>query len=260
MVASRRRARNRRALRIPPRRRSRAAAGSALSPTARRCARGIRGVRRRRLRLERCGMGGTAARRRPGLRTAPRHVHAGGDARRRDHAPASPGAAGGDARRAASGQRLQRALELGLRRSALVRGARGVRGPCRVPAVRGCRARARARRGAGRGLQPPRSERQLPAPVRPLPARGREHGVGRLGQPRRTGRARLHHRQRPDVVAGLPCRRAASRCGACSARSEPCAHPPRTRRTRRRAVGAARSSARPDRRVRPQRSDAHPAP
>ena len=45
--------------------------------------------------------------------------------------------------------------------------------------------RARPRRGPGRGLQPPRPVRQLPARVRPVLHRQPPHPVGRGGQPRR---------------------------------------------------------------------------
>ena len=79
-------------------------------------------------------------------------------------------------RRAAAGQRLQRHPQLGLRRRAVVRRPRGVRRPGGLPALRRRRPRRRARRGAGRRLQPPRPVRELPAAVRALPEeRGREH-------------------------------------------------------------------------------------
>ena len=42
-------------------------------------------------------------------------------------------------------------------------------------------------RHPGRGLQPPRPQRQLPAQVRPVPEAGRRQHLGRLRQPRRPG-------------------------------------------------------------------------
>ena len=94
--------------------------------------------------------------------------------------------------RAASGQRLQRHLELGLRRRALVRGPRGLRRPARLPAVRRRLPCGGARGHPGRRLQPSRAERELPARVRALPARRPSQHLGRLGRPRSAGGARLH--------------------------------------------------------------------
>ena len=92
---------------------------------------------------------------------------------------------GDHARRGAAGQCRQRDLELGLRRRRLVRGARSVRRPGRLQAVRRRLPRPRARRGARRRLQPPRSVRELSAEVRPVPEDRPQH-VGRPGQPRKS--------------------------------------------------------------------------
>ena len=86
--------------------------------------------------------------------------------------------------------------QLGLRRGRLVRRRRDVRRPGGVPALRRRLPRRRARRRAGRGPQPPRPVRELPAAVRAVPqGRGREQ-LGRPREPRR--------------------RRARARCGATS--------------------------------------------
>ena len=76
----------------------------------------------------------------------------------------------------------------------------------------------RARRHPGRRLQPPGSERQLPAGVRAVPARRAAQHVGPERQPRRARGALVHRRERPDVAAGLPRGRPPPRCGARAAR------------------------------------------
>ena len=82
-----------------------------------------------------------------------------------------------------------------------------LRRPGSVPAVRRRRPRGGPRRDPGRGLQPPRPQRELPAAVRALPQARRGQHVGRLRQP---GRARLrpcppvHPGQRGHVAARLP--------------------------------------------------------
>ena len=112
-----------------------------------------------------------AARRRRDLRTAHRHLHPGGHARRGDRRARPPGRPRRRLRGAVAGQRLQRHPQLGLRRRAVVRRARDLRRPGRLPAVRRRLPRPRPRRHPGRRLQPPRPQRQLPAAVRPVPAR-----------------------------------------------------------------------------------------
>ena len=77
--------------------------------------------------------------------------------------------------------------------------------------------------------------------------------VGRVDQPRRAGGAPLHRRQRADVAARLPRRRAAPRRRARARRHVTQAHPPRARRGGRGAVGGAAPSAHADRRERSQR-------
>ena len=74
--------------------------------------------------------------------------------------------------------------------------------------------RARARGDPRRGLQPPRPGRQLPGPVRSVLHRPLPNAVGRGRQLRRPGQRRgapLLLRQRADVAARLPLRRAAPR-------------------------------------------------
>ena len=164
-------------------------------------------------------------------------------------------------RRAAAGQRVQRRAQLGLRRRALVRRARGIRRPGRVPALRRRLPRARPRGDPGRRLQPPRPERELPARVRAVPAHGRAQHLGRLGEPRRLRRgATLHRRERADVAARLPRRRAAARCGARARRPPARCTSCEELAERVDALSAhPRPAAHADRRVRPQRPDADPA-
>ena len=93
--------------------------------------------------------------------------------------------------------------------------ARGLRRTSRLPALRRRLPRARPRRHPGCRLQPPRAERQLPAPIRPVPATTASSNTwGTSINLDRAGGARLHHRQRADVDARLPRRRPAARRGA----------------------------------------------
>ena len=87
----------------------------------------------------------------------------------------------------------------------------------------------------GRRLQPPRSVRELPAAVRAVPEVRTQH-VGRPGQRRGTRGARLHHRQRADVAAGLSRRRVAPGCRARAAGRLADPHPRRARDAGRRAA------------------------
>ena len=121
-------------------------------------------------------------------------------------------------RRGAADQRGERHVELGLRRRRLVRRARAARRTGRLQALRRRRARARPRRRARRRLQPPRPVRQLPAALRSVPEDRTQH-LGRSGQRRGAGRPQLHHRERADVAARLPRRRAAPRCRARACRT-----------------------------------------
>ena len=82
-------------------------------------------------------------------------------------------------RRGDAGQRVQRAAQLGLRRRAVVRGARRVRRSGGVSALRRRLPRPRSGGDPGRRLQPPRPERQLSARVRPVPARRGHQHLGR---------------------------------------------------------------------------------
>ena len=70
------------------------------------------------------------------LRAPRRHVHAAGRPRRRDRPARPPPRPRRRLRRADAGQRVQRHPQLGLRRRRLVRGARAVRRPGRLPPPR----------------------------------------------------------------------------------------------------------------------------
>ena len=139
--------------------------------------------------------------------------------------------------RGAARQRRGRPAQLGLRRRRLVRRHRELRRPGRVQAVRRRLPRPRPRGGARRRPQPPGPLRRLPGPVRAL-LRRQQH-LGPLAEPRRGAlgaRAPVRDRQRPDVAARLPRRRAAARrrpraarlprhapAGSrCPSRSSPC--------------------------------------
>ena len=103
-----------------------------------------------------------------GTFTADRHVRLG------DRQARLPGRSRRRLRRAHAGQRLQRHARLGLRRRALVRGARTLRRPRRTGPAGRRLPRPRARRADRRGVQPPRPVGQLPAAVRPVPVRGQQ--------------------------------------------------------------------------------------
>ena len=124
--------------------------------------------------------------------------------------------------------------------------------------------RGRARRHPGRRLQPPGSERQLSAAVRPVPELRRHQHLGRVAQPRRRGLRRgpaLHHRLRADVPHRLSRRRPPAGRRACPARhpGHPSARGAGDRR--RRAQRLPRPAVAADRRVGPERSAAdQPAP
>ena len=121
--------------------------------------------------------------------------------------------------RGAARQRRRRRPQLGLRRRRLVRRHRELRWPGRVQAFRRRLPRSRSRGRPRRRLQPHGPVGRLPRPVRPL-LRG-QHRLGPHRQPRRrplrTG-APLRHRQRADVAARLPPRRAPPRRRARPAR------------------------------------------
>ena len=139
----------------------------------------------------------------------------------------------------------------------------GYGGPARVSAVRRRLPPARARRHPGRRLQPPRSERQLPAGVRPLPARRRAQRLGLVDRSRRGRGAPLHRRERADVDARLPRRRAATGCRACAQGLVAAAHPAGARRgrpTRSAPTSAARSPSSPSRTSTTRRSSPRARP
>ncbi len=154
-----------------------------LAPPARRRARALPprpgGVRLEGRRLDR-----SPARRLRPLRAPRRDVHARRHPRLRDRAARPPPRHRGRPRRGDAGQRLQRHPQLGLRRRRVVRGARAVRRPGRVPPVRrrlSCRG---PRRRPGRRAQPPRPSGNYLPLLRSLP-QGRPQHLGRPGQPRR---------------------------------------------------------------------------
>ncbi len=202
-------------------------------------------------------MDGAAARRRGRLRAPHRHLHSRGDIGCRRPPPRAPGRPRYRLRRAAAGQRLQRRPQLGLRRRALVRRARAVRRPGRVSALRRRLSCGGARRDPGRRLQPPRPERKLPARVRAVPPRRRIEHLGLLGGPRRVRGATLHRRERADVAARLPRRRAAARRRPCAEGQRAGAHPAGAGGIRRCAQRAPRPAAHPHRGVGSQRRPAH---
>ena len=191
------------------------------------------------------------------LRAAHRDVHGRGNARLGDRTARRSRRSGDRLRRAPAGQRVQRNPQLGVRRSALVCGARGLRRSVGLPALRRGVPPARSRRDPGRRVQPPGPERQLPAGVRALSARCRAEHVGLVGRPRRAGGATLHRRERSDVDAGPSRRRAATGCRARARGLVAPSHPDGARRADRRAERACGSTAHPHRRIRPQRCDAH---
>ncbi len=135
------------------------------------------------------GWDGPAAGRGARLRAAHRHLHPRRHPRCGDLPAPPPGRARRGPGRADAGERLQRRPRLGLRRRGVVRRPRTVRRSGRLSPLRGRLPRPGPGGGAGRGLQPPRAERQLPAGVRAVPAqRGVRSGAERLGhsdQPRR---------------------------------------------------------------------------
>ena len=176
-------------LRLPARRRRGGAPRPAVQAPARRCPRALPHGRHRGVRLDRRRVDRASARRSGRLRAARRDLHPRGHPRRRARTARPPHGDRRRPRRADAGERLQRHPQLGLRRGRLVRRRRDVRRAGGVPALRRRLPRRRARRGPGRGLQPPRPVRELPAALRALPQGGRQH-LGRPGQPRRRAVAR----------------------------------------------------------------------
>ena len=188
------------------------------------------------------GWEGGAARGLDRLRAARRHVHHRRDAGRRDRPAGPPRRPRHRPGRADAGRRVPRQARMGVRRGPPVRRARALRRPGRAEALRRRLPLARPRGPARRGLQPPRAERQLPAGVRSLLHRQAPHALGRGGEPRRRRQRRgasLDRRQRADVAARLPHRRAAARRRARAGRRQRRAPPGPARR---RGRGARRRS------------------
>ena len=187
---------------------------------------------------------------------------AGGDAGRRHRAARLPGVARRHRRGADAGRRLPRRARLGIRRDRPVGRARALRRARRAEAVRRRLPRPRARRLPRRRLQP-RRPGQPARLVRAVLHRRLRDPVGPGGQPgpARVGRGALvHRRQRADVAARLPPRRAAARRGA-RVPGPPRGAPPRGARGRGgRARRRHRTVARARRRVRHEQPPAdHPA-
>ena len=158
-----------------------------------------------------------AGERRGDLRAAHRHVHPGGDAGRRHRAARLPGVARRHRGGADAGRRVPRRARLGLRRDRPVGRARALRRAGRAEAVRGRLPRPRSRRLPRRGLQP----RRPGQPARLASARTSPTSTRPRGGRRSTWTSRgsdevrvVHRRQRADVAARLPPRRAAARRGA----------------------------------------------
>ena len=155
------------------------------------------------------------------LRAARRHVHRRGHARCGRRPAGPPGRPRRHPRRAAAAGRFPGRQRLGLRRRRAVRGARAVRRPGGAAAVRRRLPRQGTRRLPRRRLQPPRAGRQLPGRVRAVLHRPLRDPVGLGDQPRRPAErpgARVRGRQRADVAARLPRRRAAAGRGARAVR------------------------------------------
>ena len=252
-------------LRLPARRGAHAPPRPALTAPARGRARALPHLRPVRPPVAGRGLEGPTAGRRGGLRDAHRDVHPRGHLRRRRGAAGPPGRARGRLPRDPPGQRLQRHPQLGLRRRALVHRARGLRRPGGLPALRRRLPPARSRRGPGRRLQPPRSQRQLPARVRAVLQRRGEHDLGhrhQLRRPRLRHRPALRGGQRADVVAGHARRRPPAGRRARPGRPRPgLRHPGAARGRDRRPQRRRRASAQPGRGVgHEQPAPDHPAP
>ena len=189
------------------------------------------------------GLDRPAARRVGDLRAARRHVHPRGDARRGDRQARPPRVDRRRPRRAAAGQRLQRRARLGLRRRRLVRGARAVRRPGGVPALRRRLPRGRAGRHPGRRLQPPRPVGELPAGVRARTSRRRARTRGATTS---TSTARAARRSAPTSSTTCGCGSRTTTSTGCG--STPCTRsrtPRETHLLEEMAVLAARLSAAP---------------
>ena len=243
-------------LRLPARRRHRAAARPAHALAAARRARPVPGLRPRPVRLDRRRLARGGAAGVGGLRAAHRHVHPGRHARRRGRAPRPPGRARRRPRRADAGRRLPRAGTAG-----------GTTACTRTPCTSRTAARTRSsasstpatQRGLGvcldvvyNHLGP--SGNYLP---RFGPYFSDKHHTpwGSGGQPRRRGCRRgapLGHRQRPRLAARLPRRRAAAGRRARAGRRLAGAPAGRAGPRGRRAVLRGTPAAVADRGVRPQ--------
>ena len=137
------------------------------------------------------------------LRVARRHVHAGRHVRLGDREAGLSGRFGRRLRRADAGQRVRRDTRLGLRRRALVCGARAVRRARRTRPFDQRLPPARPGRADRCGVQSSWPVGQLPAAVRAVPVVGQQP-VGRIDQHLRRGRRRgapLHHRLRAALDA-----------------------------------------------------------
>ena len=238
-------------------------------PTRARCAqparraRGLADLRPRRLRVDRRRTGRARARPLGDLRAARRHVHAGGHLRLRDRAARPPRRPRHRPRRGAAGQLLRRSARLGLRRRPVGSGARAVRRPRRIQAVRRRVPRARASASCSTSsttTSDPRAPTSAAsAPTSPARTTGGPDSTSTV--PDSDEVRALRPRQRAGLVAGLPRRRAAPRRRPRAGRHAGAAPPRGPCRPRSGALSAERGPpAHPDRRERPQRpADRHAA-
>ena len=148
------------------------------------------------------------------VRAPCRNVHEDGDIRRGHRTSRRTSRARHHRDRAHAHRRVPGREELGLRRRVPVRRAVDVRRTRRPPPPRRRMPRTRARHRSRRRLQPPRTGRERPRPVRPLLHRPLPHAVGRRAQlrwPRLRRSAQLLRGQRAALGLRLPRRRAAAR-------------------------------------------------
>ena len=198
-----------------------------------------------------------AAARQRALRAARRHLHRRGHLRRRDRAARPPRRPRRQRRRAAALQRLRRRARLGLRRRRLVRRARPVRRPRRAQALRRRLPRHAASASSWTSSTTtsdrPATTCRSSGRTSPRPTRRPWGPAVNLDQPGSDAGAPLRPRQRADVAARLPRRRAAARRRARLRRRA--GHAP-ARGDVGRGRGARRAAAQaavPHRRERPQR-------
>ncbi len=208
-----------RCLRLRARRRL-GGARSGRARTGRRRPRPVAPDRSRRLPLAAAGLARAPLARGGDLRAPPRHLHPRRHVRRRGREAPAPRCRRHHRDRDHAGRPVRRQPRLGLRRRAALRAAPRLRHAGRVQGAGRRRARSRADGAAGRGLQPLRPRRELPAHLRPrlLPRRSPDP-VGRRHRLRAPAGAPVLHRERPLLARGVPARRPPPRCGRSGQRS-----------------------------------------